>query len=263
MKANQIPICDADTHSCKYICAPTAKDCGGGRCIAGGAGACCGDSECGDCKRCSSDRCANTTNGQNGPGCSGECRACNNGTCGNRSGSCGSGASCSLVSGVGSRKEADTCQGGSCQPGNTDSCAPYGCNNSSCATSCPSWSEIKSGKCTACGGNGQTCCLTLSGKCKGGFTCADAESGAGSPSSICLPCGGAGQFCCPPYNPNEAAGFGSCNGWTYCGMGGAGVDSNWGCIPCGGGAGSDFVCTNGAPTPCKPGYHESGGLCVQ
>jgi hypothetical protein len=256
MKANQVASCDA-TYQCRYSCAPGARDCGQGRCIAGGSGACCGDSDCGDCKRCSNDRCTNTTNGMNGPGCSGECRACNNGSCGDRSGSCGRGASCSLVSGVGSRKAADYCQGGTCQTGDTSSCAPYQCSGTNCASSCPSGTEIRSGKCTPCGGNGEPCCITTS-KCKSGYTCADAESGAGSPSSICLPCGGSLQFCCPPYSPNDAPGYGSCKGWNYCGMGGAGADSNFGCIPCGGGPTPDdrLVCQNSTPTPCKPGYHE-------
>jgi hypothetical protein len=264
MRMSMVASCEG--YQCKYACAPGAKDCGNGRCIPGGADACCGNSECGECKRCTADRCVNSTNGQTGPGCTGECKACNNGVCSDRTGSCGQGATCAISGGAGSAKQADYCQNGQCRTGATNSCAPYGCSNGACASSCPSGSEVRGNQCVKCGGNGEPCCITK-GKCNTGYICGDDLSEPGTNPNHrgkCQPCGAVDQYCCG-ITPNEQ--IGRCTqSWSYCGMGGAADRLNYGCIPCGGGPTEEqsYICRNSTSTPCKPGYREDQnvGLCV-
>jgi hypothetical protein len=192
--------CDPEAHCANGKCVDDecppekTRNCGG-TCVEDGADACCDDSDCDPCNSCEANQCTPTANGQPGAGCMGECEECRDGMCADKTGSCGTGATC-----AGQRSKAeDMCVDGECQPGATGDCSPYGCASATaCATSCragtcgPSCAvctlaQVCDGTaCRACGGTDQPCCAAS--RCGTGLEC---SAGACRPN-----CGGIGEACC-------------------------------------------------------------------
>ncbi len=124
--------CIAMGQPCNGMCLPGELLCNS-RCVAGGPGSCCQDSECGACRRCQGFRCEATANGQPGPMCAGI--ACN-----------------------GDTLAAKVCQAGQCSE-SSSGCNGYGCDGSAaCRTTCPSNTFRQGNRCVPCGGDSGRCC---------------------------------------------------------------------------------------------------------
>src|SRR5262249_42336786 len=116
--------CVAASEPCVGECPMGQRNCDG-RCVTGGAGSCCNDSDCGACKTCQNNRCVNAPDGQPGQNCTGTCKQCQNGTCGDRPNSRVCGSQC-----VPSSQCCQTC--GTCRRCNTGTGACDADNGASC-----------------------------------------------------------------------------------------------------------------------------------
>lgn len=161
----RVATCDIARRTCQYSCPPDTKACGN-RCIP--MTACCENSDCGRCEKCSAGACVPQTATED---LKNECPdnvTCKTGRCDGRGG-CGNSPNGSQT--VGCRDPGscngtaetgpDTCQNGQCQRGQTRQCSKpyYGCANDRCADKCPAARPFDTGsECISCGGPGQRCC---------------------------------------------------------------------------------------------------------
>jgi hypothetical protein len=163
--------CVGPAQPCNGAC-PTGMLLCTGKCVPGGAGACCTDAECGACKTCQNNRCQNTASNQPGPMCDGPCKQCQNGACANKTGTCGPQACTS-----GNIME-QRCMNGACQPALVKDCMGKGCTASGC-------NECQTGT--------KMCSMTVARNCVGG-TFQDTDCGTrGCVNGACC---GQGQVNC-------------------------------------------------------------------
>jgi MYXO-CTERM domain-containing protein len=245
-----------------------AEECAAGSCV---DGVCCNQACTGLCQACSAAKKGVGPDGTCAPILKGldpdaECANQGAASCGTN-GACNGSGACDLyaagtvcastcANGV---ITASTCSGaGACGSPSMTSCAPYGCSNTVCLTTCTAdtdcvtsaWCDVASHACKPKQGSGVAC--ATASQCQSGF-CADGFCCNTSCSGVCQACsaaknGGADGVCgnVPAGSDPDAE---CADGWPACTQTGA-CDGLGACA------------TYSMPTGCSPGACATGADCA-
>jgi hypothetical protein len=216
--------CDGD--SCSSQCRSGFKECNAGcipdnQCCGGCSGTLCQDDDVferfcnsGTCDTRRSRDCGNFR--CSGGSCSSQCKdgfkACN-GNCIAESSCCGS---CSGTVCQDDDEYVRFCDNGTCRTRFSSDCAPFGCSNNTCRTSCGGRTVLRDGQCVPCGGREQPCCDS-------GAECNSPNDGCRNDRAFfppprfrtCAECGFRDQPCCAGNTCKED--FFMCGGGQICG----------------------------------------------